>query len=116
VAVRRELVSRAVAFLPTGKKTGNILRIVVRRSNFPVLPINSLLGRKNSQFLCAGNSRARARKCGPNYASNRRKTSGNGESASPRAVLAAEDAGALRIEGKEYLIQDGDVVHFRFTV
>ena len=27
-----------------------------------------------------------------------------------------KDAGALRIEGKEYVIQDGDVVHFRFNV
>jgi ribosome-binding ATPase YchF (GTP1/OBG family) len=27
-----------------------------------------------------------------------------------------KDAGALRIEGKEYVVQDGDVVHFRFNV
>jgi GTP-binding protein YchF len=27
-----------------------------------------------------------------------------------------KEAGALRIEGKEYVIQDGDVVHFRFNV
>jgi GTP-binding protein YchF len=27
-----------------------------------------------------------------------------------------KDAGALRIEGKDYVIQDGDVVHFRFNV
>lgn len=29
---------------------------------------------------------------------------------------AARAAGRLRIEGKEYVIADGDVVHFRFNV
>lgn len=29
---------------------------------------------------------------------------------------AARDAGRLRVEGKEYLVQDGDVMHFRFNV
>ncbi len=29
---------------------------------------------------------------------------------------ACRDAGRLRIEGKEYLVQDGDVMHFRFNV
>jgi GTP-binding protein YchF len=29
---------------------------------------------------------------------------------------SARDAGKLRIEGKEYLVQDGDVMHFRFNV
>ncbi len=29
---------------------------------------------------------------------------------------AARDAGKLRIEGKEYEVQDGDVVEFRFNV
>lgn len=33
----------------------------------------------------------------------------NGES-------GARDAGKLRLEGKEYLVQDGDVMHFRFNV
>lgn len=28
----------------------------------------------------------------------------------------AKEAGRLRLEGKEYIIQDGDVVHFRFNV
>ena len=28
----------------------------------------------------------------------------------------AKEAGALRIEGKEYVIQDGDIMHFRFNV
>jgi GTP-binding protein YchF len=29
---------------------------------------------------------------------------------------AAKAAGALRVEGKEYVVQDGDVIHFRFNV
>jgi len=29
---------------------------------------------------------------------------------------AAREAGRLRIEGKEYLVKDGDVIHFRFNV
>jgi ribosome-binding ATPase YchF (GTP1/OBG family) len=29
---------------------------------------------------------------------------------------AARDAGRLRIEGKEYPVKDGDVMHFRFNV
>jgi ribosome-binding ATPase YchF (GTP1/OBG family) len=28
----------------------------------------------------------------------------------------AKDAGKLRAEGKEYVVQDGDVLHFRFNV
>ena len=28
----------------------------------------------------------------------------------------AKDAGKLRLEGKEYLVKDGDVIHFRFNV
>lgn len=28
----------------------------------------------------------------------------------------AKDAGKMRLEGKEYIVQDGDVVHFRFNV
>ncbi|MCG8427277.1 MAG: redox-regulated ATPase YchF [Chromatiales bacterium] len=28
----------------------------------------------------------------------------------------AKEAGKLRIEGKEYIVQDGDVIHFRFNV
>lgn len=30
--------------------------------------------------------------------------------------LAVKEAGKLRIEGKEYVVQDGDVLHFRFNV
>jgi hypothetical protein len=29
---------------------------------------------------------------------------------------AAREAGKLSIEGKEYVVQDGDVMHFRFNV
>jgi hypothetical protein len=29
---------------------------------------------------------------------------------------AIKDAGGLRLEGKEYVVQDGDVMHFRFNV
>jgi GTP-binding protein YchF len=29
---------------------------------------------------------------------------------------AAKEAGKLRVEGKEYIVQDGDVMHFRFNV
>jgi ribosome-binding ATPase YchF (GTP1/OBG family) len=28
----------------------------------------------------------------------------------------ARDAGKLRSEGKDYVVQDGDVMHFRFNV
>jgi len=31
-------------------------------------------------------------------------------------VAAARDAGKYRIEGKEYVVADGDVLHFRFNV
>ena len=33
----------------------------------------------------------------------------NGES-------GAKEAGKLRLEGKDYIVQDGDVMHFRFNV
>src|SRR5690606_14529737 len=29
---------------------------------------------------------------------------------------ACRDAGKLSIEGKEYIVQDGDIMHFRFNV
>ena len=29
---------------------------------------------------------------------------------------ACREAGKLRIEGKEYIVKDGDVMHFRFNV
>ncbi len=28
----------------------------------------------------------------------------------------AKEAGKMRLEGKDYVVQDGDVVHFRFNV
>ena len=34
---------------------------------------------------------------------------GNGEQ-------GAKDAGKWRLEGKDYIVQDGDVIHFRFNV
>ena len=30
--------------------------------------------------------------------------------------LGAKDAGKWRLEGKDYVVQDGDVIHFRFNV
>ena len=30
--------------------------------------------------------------------------------------LAVKEAGKIAVEGKEYLVQDGDVIHFRFNV
>ena len=33
-----------------------------------------------------------------------------------RGESGARDAGRLRLEGKEYLVQEGDVMHFRFNV
>jgi GTP-binding protein YchF len=33
-----------------------------------------------------------------------------------QSEAAARDAGKLRIEGKEYVVKDGDVMHFRFNV
>lgn len=33
-----------------------------------------------------------------------------------KSELAIKDAGKLRIEGKEYLVKDGDILHFRFNV
>jgi len=33
-----------------------------------------------------------------------------------RALPAARAAGKARIEGKDYVMQDGDVVEFRFNV
>lgn len=32
------------------------------------------------------------------------------------SYAAARDAGKLRLEGKDYVVQDGDVMHFRFNV
>jgi ribosome-binding ATPase YchF (GTP1/OBG family) len=32
------------------------------------------------------------------------------------SFAACRDKGTLRLEGKDYIVQDGDVVHFRFNV
>ena len=29
---------------------------------------------------------------------------------------AVRDAGLLHVEGKEYIVEDGDIMHFRFNV
>nr|WGD93158.1 DUF933 domain-containing protein [Bacillus subtilis] len=31
-------------------------------------------------------------------------------------MAGAKEAGKVRLEGKEYVVQDGDVIHFRFNV
>jgi len=33
-----------------------------------------------------------------------------------KGEAGARDAGKLRLEGKEYVVQEGDVMHFRFNV
>ncbi|WP_297473164.1 DUF933 domain-containing protein, partial [Persephonella sp.] len=32
------------------------------------------------------------------------------------SLQKAKEQGLLRIEGKDYIVQDGDVIHFRFNV
>jgi ribosome-binding ATPase YchF (GTP1/OBG family) len=32
-----------------------------------------------------------------------------------KGETGAKDAGKMRLEGKEYVVQDGDVMHFRFA-
>ena len=33
-----------------------------------------------------------------------------------KGEAGAREKGKLRVEGKEYIVEDGDVVHFRFNV
>jgi ribosome-binding ATPase YchF (GTP1/OBG family) len=33
-----------------------------------------------------------------------------------KTEVAIKEAGKLAVEGKEYVVQDGDVMHFRFNV
>jgi ribosome-binding ATPase YchF (GTP1/OBG family) len=33
-----------------------------------------------------------------------------------RGETGAKEAGRMRLEGKDYVVHDGDVVHFRFNV
>jgi ribosome-binding ATPase len=39
-----------------------------------------------------------------------------GDFVSLRSESACRDAGKLAVEGKEYIVQDGDIMHFRFNV
>ena len=32
------------------------------------------------------------------------------------SMAAAREKGKVRLEGKEYIVKDGDVMHFRFNV
>jgi len=32
------------------------------------------------------------------------------------SMVGAREAGKVRLEGKDYVVQDGDVIHFRFNV
>ena len=32
------------------------------------------------------------------------------------SMSAAKEAGKVRLEGKDYVVQDGDIMHFRFNV
>ena len=34
----------------------------------------------------------------------------------PTVLAQAREAGKLRLEGKEYIVRDGDVIFFRFNV
>ena len=33
-----------------------------------------------------------------------------------KSEAAVKDAGKLKVEGKEYIVEDGDIMHFRFNV
>jgi ribosome-binding ATPase YchF (GTP1/OBG family) len=33
-----------------------------------------------------------------------------------KSEAACKEAGKLGVEGKDYLVQDGDIMHFRFNV
>jgi GTP-binding protein YchF len=39
-----------------------------------------------------------------------------GEYVANKGEVGAKEAGKMRVEGKEYVVQDGDVMHFRFNV
>jgi ribosome-binding ATPase YchF (GTP1/OBG family) len=41
---------------------------------------------------------------------------GYGDFVACGSEAAARERGKLRVEGKEYLVQDGDLMHFRFNV
>ncbi|HWJ02562.1 MAG TPA: redox-regulated ATPase YchF [Verrucomicrobiae bacterium] len=46
----------------------------------------------------------------------RAEVTGYGDLISTGSQAAAKEKGLVRLEGKEYVMQDGDVVHFRFNV
>jgi hypothetical protein len=33
-----------------------------------------------------------------------------------KTEAAVKEAGKFKVEGKEYIVQDGDIMHFRFNV
>ena len=39
-----------------------------------------------------------------------------GDYATNAPIVVAKEAGKSRLEGKDYLVQDGDVMHLRFNV
>ena len=41
---------------------------------------------------------------------------GDGSSADDGIYILVKEAGKMRVEGKDYVVQDGDVMHFRFNV
>ena len=45
----------------------------------------------------------------------RAETISYGDYVSLNGEQGAKDAGKMRLEGKEYVVQDGDVMHFRFA-
>jgi hypothetical protein len=45
----------------------------------------------------------------------RAETIAYGDYVSLNGEAGARDAGKMRLEGKEYVVQDGDVMHFRFN-
>ena len=36
--------------------------------------------------------------------------------AAPEGEAKVKEAGKMKVEGKEYIVKDGDVMHFRFNV
>jgi ribosome-binding ATPase YchF (GTP1/OBG family) len=46
----------------------------------------------------------------------RAETIAYGDYVALNGEAGARDAGKLRQEGKEYVVQDGDVLHFKFNV
>ena len=47
---------------------------------------------------------------------NGRVLAHGGRSSKGGARSAAKEAGKWRLEGKDYIVKDGDVMHFRFNV